>query len=329
VGVADARPDLADHRDLRAGRTEVSLVGRLERLPDSHPASPRYSDGRSRVDDRVRPLTDAEHADHVADVRVRLDHARAAGLSTDHRHTIDPGREVWSRARSALHDVILDDLNSAACDVPCGYKAIIAGGLPGSGKTTVLNRHAGIDLSKFLMINPDGIKEAMAARGLIPEVAGLSPMEASDLAHEEASHIAKRLARQAQADGKNVVWDVTMSSPTSAELRVGELRAAGYRSVDGIFIDIPVAASVQRAAARHRVGHDLYRQGFGLGERCIPAETIMEQSDPEWGSRNRRNFEDLKRSFDNWSRFDNSADGRAPVLAESYVRSQDIKEERG
>ena len=33
-------------------------------------------------------------------------------------------------------------------------------------------------------------------------------MEASYLAHEESSHVAKRLARRAQADGKNVIWDI-------------------------------------------------------------------------------------------------------------------------
>ncbi len=52
------------------------------------------------------------------------------------------------------------------------------------------------------MINPDDIKEEMAKRGMIPEVGGLSPMEASDLVHEESSDVAKRLAVRACAAGR-------------------------------------------------------------------------------------------------------------------------------
>ncbi len=73
-------------------------------------------------------------------------------------------------------------------------RAIIAGGLSGAGKSTVLDHYAGIDRSQYLTINPDDIKEKMADRGLIPQVDGLSPMEASDLVHEESSYIARRLA---------------------------------------------------------------------------------------------------------------------------------------
>jgi predicted kinase len=60
------------------------------------------------------------------------------------------------------------------------------------------------------MVNPDEIKKEMAKRSMIPEVAGLSPMEASDLVHEESSHIAKQLALRAVPEGKNVIWDITI-----------------------------------------------------------------------------------------------------------------------
>ena len=60
----------------------------------------------------------------------------------------------------------------------------------------------------------------------MPTVDGLTPMEASDLAHEESSHIAKRLANRAQADGKNVIWDITMAKTGSIAERVESLRAA-------------------------------------------------------------------------------------------------------
>ena len=294
-----------------------SLRRRLEKLPDNHPASPNYDrDKRAGQVDGVRPLTDAEHAEHVADVRARLDEARKAGLATHLTFTVDAKHRIWSDERDALHDEIVAELYSRAESVPRESCAILAGGLPGSGKTTVLSEHAGIDLSQYLMINPDVIKEEMASRELIPEVDGLSPMEASDLVHEETSLIAKRLAHRAQADGTNLIWDVTMSDQKSTTRRIDDLRDAGYTQVDGIFVDIPVDVSLRRADARHREGHEQYRNGLGFGGRYAPPEIIVDQADPELGSQNRRIFESLKGRFDSWQRYDNSVDRRAPVIVE-------------
>jgi hypothetical protein len=167
------------------------------------------------------------------------------------------------------------------------------------------------------MINPDEIKEEMACRGLTPEVDGLTPMEASDLVHEETSRIAKRLAHRAQGEGVNLIWDVTMSEEPSTRRRLDSLSAAGYRQVDGVFVDIPIEVSARRAGARYREGHDEYRMGEGQGGRYVPHEVIQGQADAEWGSRNRRTFEALKNRFHVWSRFDNSVDGRSAVIVET------------
>jgi predicted kinase len=332
MSAVDSRADL----DLREGTAGRGLEQRLERLAAGHPSSPDYHGGRPPVHeaadigdsgaDQVRPLTDAEHAEHVAEVEVRLEGARAAGLSTDVQHTLNGAGEVWSSQRREIHDVLVHELYARSAGVPCEGKAILAGGLPGAGKTTVLREFAGIDLSRYLMINPDIIKEEMARRGLVPSVAGLTPMEASDLAHEESSHIAKRLANRAEADGRNVIWDFTMSKTGSIADRVKSLRAAGYTEVDGVFVDIPVDVSVRRADARHREGHDAFRAGQGLGGRHVGESTILKSADAEWGSGNRRNFEELKSAFDTWSRYDNWVDGRDPVLVEAHARLGTNKE---
>jgi predicted kinase len=328
-----------DHEELPergAGRDE--LRQRLWRLPPGHPSSPVEADGTPKPpepglrgreftdasaagDADRRPLSDAEYAEHVTEVRERLDKARADGLATDRQHTIDPAREVWSGEREVLQDSIIEDLYTRASDVPCERRAIMAGGLPGAGKSTILERHAGIDLSQYLTINPDKIKEEMASRDMIPPVQGLSPMEASDLVHEESSYVAKRLARRAESDGKNVMWDITMASRASTQWRIDTLRTAGYVRIEGIFVDIPVETSVARAGGRHREGHDDYRMGEGLGGRLVPAEMIRAQADPQWGSRNRKTFEEVKHQFDTWRRFDNS--GSAPVLAEAGHREEE------
>ena len=89
------------------------------------------------------------------------------------------------------------------------------------------------------------------------------------MVHEEASHVAKRLASRAESDGKNVIWDFTMSETSTIADRIDSLRSAGYTRVDGVFVDIPVEVSVQRADDRHRKGHDEYRAGIGLGGRYV------------------------------------------------------------
>ena len=318
---APSRPDRADpperadrsRRPDRADRHEQSERPEQPR-PDERDRPRGEPSDLAEPADSIRPLTDAEHAEHVADVRRRLADARAAGLETECLYTMDPNHEFWSGEREAIHDAIIKDLYDRAADVACDGRAIVAGGLPGAGKTTVLRDRAGIDLSQYLMINPDNIKEYLAAAGLVPRVDGLTPMEATGLVHEEASHVAKRLARRAEADGKNVIWDVTLSKPESADKRIDALRAGGYSTVDGVFVDIPVELSVQRASARYREGHESYRRGDGLGGRVVPSEMIRAQADDLWGSRNHANFEAIKDRFDSWSLYDNSVDGEAPHL---------------
>ena len=350
-GLADQQPDPVDppHMDdlqrgpdnPRPGSTE-DMRGRLNDLPDGHPSSPYNDDGSPKppvfrlkdldipeTDEDIRqstdhppPLTDAEHAEHVQEVRELLDKARADGLATNQQYTIDPDREQWTPARDRIHGDVVADLYERARDVPCDHLAVIAGGMAGAGKSTVLEHSARIDKSQYLTINPDVIKEEMARRDLVPRVPGLSPMEASDLVHEESSEIAKQLAHRAQADGKNVVWDITMSSQASTEQRIGDLRSSGYTHIEGIFVDIPVETSVARADARHRQGHDEYRCGDGLGGRFVPAELIKGQADPDWGSVNRKTFEAVKHRFEEWSLYDNSTDGGAPVLADADQRKE-------
>jgi predicted kinase len=328
----DALPEQPGHRN--------ELEQALRRLPPGHPSSLVEADGTPRPpepglrcrespdasppgDADWRPLTDAEYAEHVIRARERLDKARADGLASELQYTTDPDHEQWAEDRAVMQDAIIADLYEAARDVPCERRAILTGGLPGAGKSTVLEHYASIDRSQYLTINPDQIKNEMAKRAMIPEVAGLSPMETSDLVHEESSYVAKQLALRATASGKNVIWDITMSSRESTESRINDLRAAGYSRVECVYVDIPVDVGIRRSDARHRAGNDSYRAGSGLGGRLVPAEVIGSQADPVWGSCIRRTFEQVKPKLDAWLQFDNSVDGRAPVLVDSGGREED------
>ena len=297
------------------------LAERLSHLQAGHPSSPYDEDGNPRppeprlsdLETPEPPLSDADYAAHREKVISFLKETHEA---TNEKSTINPDKDIWTDSRVAQQDEILRKAYDSAADVPCERKAIIAGGLGGAGKTTVLGTLAGVDLSQYVTINPDNCKEELARHDMLPTVAGLSPMEVSGLGHEESSYIAKRLAMRAYAEGKNVIWDITMSKPESAISRIGELRSAGYQQVDGVFVDIPVETSVARSDARHRRGHDLYLAGHGLGGRFVPPEVIRAQADPEYGTVNRKAFESAKPYFDNWVIYDNSVDGRPAIVVE-------------
>jgi hypothetical protein len=337
--------------DTPAASAPGRLGDRLERLPPGHPSSPYEADGTrreaaprlrdyemddadeaddavtrdaARHADTINRFTDAEWSDHREETEDRLAEANEAELASEFQHTDDPNHQVWSRERTLAHDTIINSIYGQAQYVPHDHSAIIAGGLCGAGKTTVLNDYAGIDRSRYLTISPDNIKEELARAGLVPEVDGLSPMEASDLVHRESSYIARQLASRAMGEGKNLIWDIQMSSRDSVQERIDNLQAAGYERVDAIFVDIPVELSLQRADARHREGEEKYRSGIGLGGRYVPPEAITSQADPDWGSQNRKAYEELKPSFGHWSRYENAGDH--PELVEANWLVDDPEE---
>jgi predicted kinase len=284
------------------------------------PAVPRLSD----LERPKPPLSDAAYAAHHAEVDSLLSEAHAVYKAWRERQTINPDRDIWTPERAALQSEIVKELYAEAASVPCERKAIIAGGLGGSGKTTVLSKYAGVDMSNFLVINPDRCKEELARKDMLPYISGLSPMEASSLSHDESSYIARRLAMRAYAEGRNVIWDITMSRPESATVRIAELRDAGYERIEGVFVDIPIETSVARSEARHRRGHDEYLAGEGFGGRYPPPELIRAQADPEYGSINRRAFEQGKPVMNAWLVFDNSVDDRPAIVVQRSAETPEL-----
>lgn len=270
-------------------------------------------------DGRLVPLTEEELAQHTAAVEAAISRAKAAGLETDKTFTLDGRGEVWEPERAAQHREIVDQVWATAANVPNEGRALFSGGMGGSGKTTTLaNPRTGIDQSQYLTINPDDIKEIMAARGMVPDIPDseveLAPMEKVALIHEESSHIAGLIAARAYAERKNVTWDITMASQGSVENRMARMKAAGYTDMQAVFVDIPVEGSVRRAMARYTLGLEAYRNGEGQGGRYVPPSVIRENASTSFSSANRTNFEAMRDSFDDWQVWDNSVDGREPRL---------------
>lgn len=260
----------------------------------------------------TEPMTDAEFEARAEFVSAMIGKARKT-LSTDVTHTLPSG--AWTPERDKLHREIADDLYSRSNGVPNDGKAVIAGGLGGAGKTTVLTKHAGVDTKQYMTVNPDDIKEEMAARGLIPEVpgaAGLSPMERAALVHEESSRIAHMLADRAYREKRNLIWDITMSSESSVKTRVEAMQKAGYGEVRGVFVDIPVETSVERAMSRYRRGVDKWRAGSGPGGRYVPPAIIRAQKTSGGATINRNVFEGIRGGFTDSVVYDNSRTGEPP-----------------
>lgn len=222
---------------------------------------------------------------------------------------------IWLEDRLELQTHLILELWDAARTALREGNAIIAGGMAGAGKTTVLTGPAGVDRNEYLVLNPDDIKVAMAQRGMIPAVDGLSPMEASPLAHEEASELAKRLAAMAHEEQVNVIWDITMSSAKSVRGRIDWLEAASYSTVDGLFVDVPIAVGEARATKRYRDGQEAYDQGKGgYGGRFVPLDFIADSMPlrPKFTSRNQQVFSEVRDEFDSTAEYDNS--GADPLL---------------
>lgn len=284
--------------------------------PVKHPRIPGGHHGGGRfvtAADTVGTMDTEAYVRHTQHVAQALDAAKRAGLDTRDLHQDQYGQ--WTPHRRQQHTQVADELWAGAAHGATAKtegKVVMAGGLSGAGKSTVLERHLGIDKADYVEINPDIVKEHMAARGMIPSVPGLSPMEASSLAHEEAGHVADMLIDRARHEGKNLLYDITMSGSSRrwVEDELAAARRRGYHDARGVFVDIPIATSVARTLQRHRDGHEAYQAGHGHGGRWVPSGVIKRNASTQWPSANRGVFEQVKHRFDGWQLWDNA--GRQP-----------------
>lgn len=315
-GAAATKLSLMDHTG--TSRTRVFAgdkpIGRLEsKQPTAKKPEPAKVEKAANDKVRLPELSDDEYETHRGRVERSLNDALSKGQSTDRAHTLNGDRRTWTPERAAVHKEIVDDLwKKLGENVPREGRAIMSGGVGGSGKGTVLRNHAGIDPQQYLTIDPDEIKVELAKRGLVPEVEGVSPLEAAALVQKESTHIAGMLARRAYANKTNVIYDMTMANDTVVGKRVAQMRKAGYKKIDGVFVHIPASKSVERALSRHRKGLEEHRNGEGHGGRYVPPNVIRRAEVSDTETYNNQVFERNKGKFDEWVKYDNSTDGQDP-----------------
>lgn len=253
-------------------------------------------------------FTDAELIERERYVHSLIEQNRHLDTYRVHRPN---GR--WTADRAAQQRALIDQVwTRVSRGVPKDRQAIMTGGLAGAGKTTVLNGPAGVDLSRYVTVSADEMKEEMIRRGMVPDIPGhpdLTPMERATLFHLESAYLADMLMERALASGRNVVIDATMGTKEAPLSRLTRLREQGYQ-VRGIFVDIPVDTSLERAAARYRWGMRQWREGRGPGGRPVPPQFITGQRGPGGQTMNRQVFDELARegAFDAAEVYDNSGD---------------------
>lgn len=271
-------------------------------------------------------LSDAQYGDHVRRVVKILGRENVQaqnttlvhGLKDKNGHLLD---RQYTPARTALHNQIILDVLKQHSAIPRDHRAVMSGGLPGSGKGHVLANHAGFPKNQFMAIDPDEMKKELIKRGLAPKIKGLSPLETAALIHEESSHLAKRLANVATRRGINVIIDGTMADEAKTTKTAQTLKDRGY-DVQGVFVHVPLAVSKQSALNRHRHGLENARSGKdSMGGRLVPEDYIEGSRAPEGSeheAKNENTFHALRRKgiFSRTQAFDNSRllEGVAPKL---------------
>lgn len=201
-------------------------------------------------------------------VEQRVEYARKVENLDTHNLYFDPDIDDYIPERKKLHDKLLREVLEKYKDVPCEGKVFMSGGISGAGKTTMLSR-MGINLDNYATVSSDDFKELLAREGAIPEVSGLTPMEASSLVHEESSHLAERLLLNLANKKKNLIYDFTMKSEQTTMKRIVTLNGFGYQNKDIklVFVDVPLTTSKDRAKTRYMTGLN----NFDLGGRWLPA----------------------------------------------------------
>lgn len=87
------------------------------------------------------------------------------------------------------------------------------------------------------------------------------------------------MAARAYHDRRNLLWDITMSSPGSVAARVNAMRKAGYGQLDAAFVDADPQLARRHVESRHRKGEEDFREkGEGDGGRYVPLKGLERQS---------------------------------------------------
>lgn len=268
------------HDQSRHGRKGgVGYVG-----PSYAVAEPFLGSASEAHKERLNTALDAhgERLDHVLEV---------AGLDK----MSDPGRGVRGQDSLAIHsnwsadgewegftperletqDSILEGMEAAQIEkngrAPLqDRQAIIMAGLPGAGKTYLLENELSseFDLEDYVVVNADDVKvELVKPEFDPPKVGDLEGMELASMVHEESSFMSKKWERKITSSGTNVALDITAANEAKTTQRIQSLIDQGY-TVHIVHADVSPVEAMVSAVER-----------YGRSGRPVPLEFISDMAD--------------------------------------------------
>lgn len=271
-----------------------------------------------KAKEEKRALTFDEMVIHEEYVEEITSFLRDNGGETESFYTDEFG--LYGKDRILLQNSLVDEMEKRNKNVPTDRKALLGGGMAGAGKTSALKTFKVADPDDYVSINPDDFKEMMAEKGMIPEIPGVLPMEASTLVHKESSAITYQFLVKNIDKGKNIFMDQTIASIKKTSTDLAMCNKNDYK-IEGFFVDVTPEVSSQRAEYRYREGtNDYLKTGEGYGGRPVPKFFKDKQQNNNingYNSKNAENFmrlANIKGLFKTPPRvFDNSVQGKSPV----------------
>ncbi|MGM0409122.1 MAG: zeta toxin family protein [Bacillota bacterium] len=119
--------------------------------------------------------------------------------------------------------------------------AILTMGLPGAGKSYILNRDFETEVEEYVMVDPDLEKQQH------PEYDPENPAAI----HEWSKKQANKKRYNAIANDKNMIIDGTGTNSEKMVKRIVELQSAGY-TTEVVYVQVSLQTSLKRNAQRPR-----------------------------------------------------------------------------
>jgi predicted ABC-type ATPase len=217
----------------------------------------RYEDGtkgsihEKHILKHATPVEGKRLGDPAKDAPVRKWQPKLSHLPDDTSdHWKKKGGGDYPVDRKLLHEKIMSEYLDHVEDPAEGEQpvAILMAGGTAAGKSTILKHLMGDgDMgSRFVMVDPDGIKEKLPE---YQEATKASARNAAVMVHEESSGIAKSLRARAIEQGKHVVIDGTMKDPIKYSKLIQDLKKKGYK-VNLFMVDIDIDQAIHFAGKR-------------------------------------------------------------------------------
>jgi len=226
-------------------------------------------------------------------------------LTRDEEGLSEAGKALYA----SIRDRILEGAEPTQVGTPTAY---FTGGLPGSGKGTILQKMEAS--GGFVLIDPDQIKHDIMA-----DLASKNPQlreamqndrEWGTVVHWTSSIMAKQLMLDALETGADLVFDSSMSTPDQAKYHefASKARAQGYR-VNAVICDVRLEKSIERSEKRAQKQMEVPVEGaepLKLPGRLVTADYIR-----ECHTRLEHNLFSFRMGglFDSMTFYDNNSDG--------------------